>query len=78
MEMLGDVVRYVDTKKLEEVLTVQITQKIDDFANGLISESRPLAQALLGAVTGDEVTLNLPGSTPKVFWIVEIKRTRAQ
>ena len=56
------------------MLTVQITRGKDDFANGIVNESRPLAQALLGAVIGDEVSLHLAGSISKKFQIVEIKR----
>lgn len=72
---VGDVVRYVDLSKPNDVLTVQITSGKDDFSNGIVNESRPLAQALLGAVVGDEVTLHLVGNAPKTFQIVEIKRT---
>ena len=75
---VGDVVRYVDISKPGDVITVQITAKRDDFPNGLISESRPLAQTLLGAVMGDEVTLHVPSTIPKVFRILEIKRNSRQ
>jgi len=71
---VGDVVRYVDLEKPQDILTVQITNGKDDFENGIVNESRPLAQALLGAVIGDEVTLHLPGATARVFQIVEIKK----
>ncbi|MFM7331353.1 MAG: GreA/GreB family elongation factor, partial [Brachymonas sp.] len=71
---VGDVIRYVDLAKPSDVLTVQITRGKDDFANGIVNESRPLAQALLGAVVGDEVALHLAGSTSKTFQIIEIKR----
>jgi transcription elongation GreA/GreB family factor len=57
------------------VLTVQITHGKDDFANGIVNESRPLAQALLGAVVGDEVALHLAGNASKTFQVIEIKRT---
>jgi len=71
---VGDVVRYVDLTSPNDVLTVQITKGKDDFANGIVNESRPLAQAILGAVVGDEVVLHLAGSVSKTFQIVEIKR----
>lgn len=71
---VGDVIRYVDLAQPNDVLTVQITQGKDDFANGIVNENRPLAQALLGAVVGDEVLLHLAGSTSKTFQIKEIKR----
>ena len=72
---VGDVVRYVDVAKPTDILTAQITRGKDDFSNGIVNESRPLAQALLGAVVGDEVALHLVGSASKTFQIVEIKRT---
>ena len=70
----GDVVRYVDLAHPNDVLTVQITKGKDNFANGIVNESRPLAQALLGAVVDDEVVLHLAGSASKTFQVVEIKR----
>ncbi|MFM6993450.1 MAG: AAA domain-containing protein, partial [Rhodoferax sp.] len=72
---VGDLVRYVDLSKPNDVLTVQISSGKDDFSNGIVNESRPLAQALLGAVVGDEVSLHLAGNASKTFQIVEIKRT---
>lgn len=72
---IGDVVRYVDLAKSNDILTVQITGGKDDFSNGIINESRPLAQALLGAVVGDEIALHLTGSASKTFQVIEIKRT---
>ena len=72
---VGDVVRYVDLAKSNDVLTVQITSGKDDFSNGIVHESRPLAQVLLGAVVGDEVVLHLAGSVSKTFQVLEIKRT---
>ena len=72
---MGDVVRYGDLANPNDVLTIQITHGKDDFANGIVNESRPLAQALLGAVVGDEVALHLTGSTSKIFQVIEIKRT---
>jgi transcription elongation GreA/GreB family factor len=71
---VGDVVRYVDLANLNDILTVQITHGKDDFSNGIVNESRPLAQALIGAVVGDEVSLHLAGSSSKSFQIIEIKR----
>jgi transcription elongation GreA/GreB family factor len=58
-----------------DILTVQITRGKDDFSNGIVNEGRPLAQVLIGAVVGDEVSLHLAGSASKTFQIVEIKRT---
>jgi very-short-patch-repair endonuclease len=72
---VGDVVRYVDLSKPNDVFTVQITSGKDDFSNGIVNESRPLAQALLGAVVGDEVVLHLPGTTARNFAITEIVKS---
>ena len=69
---VGDVIRYVDLSKPNDVLTVQITSGKDDFLNGIVNESRPLAQALIGAVIGDEVVLHLPGTTARNFLVKEI------
>ena len=69
---VGDVIRYVDLSKPNDVLTVQITSGKDDFSNGIVNESRPLAQALIGAVLGDEVVLHLPGTTARNFLVKEI------
>ena len=75
---VGDVVRYVDLAHPNDMLTVQITNGKDNFDNGIINESRPLAQALLGAVVGDEVTLHLVGSVSRTFLIKEIKRSELE
>ena len=72
---VGDVIRYVDLAHQHDVLTVQITRGKDDFANGIVNESRPLAKALLGAVVADEVVLHLAGSASKTFQVIAIKRT---
>jgi transcription elongation GreA/GreB family factor/very-short-patch-repair endonuclease len=69
---VGDVVRYADLTKPSDVLTVQITSGKDDFFNGIVNASRPLAQVLLGAVVGDEVSLHLAGNQSKTFQVVEI------
>ena len=73
---VGDFVRYIDLARPNDVMSVQITRGKDDFANGIVNESRPLAQAILGAVVGDEVVLHLAGSASKTFQIVDIKRSR--
>ncbi len=69
---VGDLVTYVDVLKPEDVLSVRITNHPSDLPNGLISESTPLAQALLGALTGDEVPLHLPGASRRLFRIMRI------
>jgi len=71
---VGDTVRYLDLANPNDLLTAQITHGKDNIDNGLVNQARPLAQALLGAVVGDEVSLLLPGRHPKTFRIIEIKR----
>ena len=70
---VGDIVRYIDLAKPSDVLTVQITSEKDDFAHGMFSKSRPLAQVLLGALVGDQVILHLAGAASKSFQIIEIQ-----
>lgn len=73
---VGDVVRYIDLSLPNDVLTVQITRGKDDFSNGIVNESRPLAQAILGSTVDDEVELHLAGGAAKTFQIVEIRRPK--
>jgi very-short-patch-repair endonuclease len=74
---VGDTVRYFDVKKPQDILTVQITQERTDTTAGLVHRATPLAQALLGAVSGDEVIMHLPGASARTFHIVEVKREPA-
>lgn len=71
---ISDTVRYIDIKKPQDILTVQITEDKTDTAAGLVHRGAPLAHALLGAVAGDEVTMHLPGALSRVFRIIEVKR----
>ncbi len=71
---IGDTVRYADMKAIHEVLTIQIVRGSDDSENGLVNMNRPICQALLGAVIGDEVPLRFPGKEPKIFRVIEIKK----
>lgn len=73
---LGDTVNYVDLEKPADVLTVQIVSGQDDFTNGIINQSRPLAKALLGGVIGDELVLNLPGKESRTLHILEILKLK--
>jgi len=71
---VGDLVRYVDVQKADDILSIRITRGTSDLVNGLISENTPLARALLGATTGDEVPLHLPGNAQRVFRVVAITK----
>lgn len=73
---VGDLVTYrpVADKDAGEV-TVKITLRKTDPAMGFIAEVTPLAQALLGAVVGDEVVLRVPGKEPQRFLIKAIRRS---
>jgi transcription elongation GreA/GreB family factor len=71
---IGDIVKYVDTLKPDDVLSAQISYEPSDIPNGVISHTTPLAQALLGAVVGDEVMLHLPGGRARTFRILNIVR----
>ena len=71
---VGCLVRYVDITKPDHVLTVRITQRETDIANGLLAVTAPLGQTLLGAVAGDEVPLNIPSMPPRRLKVLEVKR----
>jgi protein-L-isoaspartate O-methyltransferase/very-short-patch-repair endonuclease len=71
---VGDLVKYSDTEKPDDVIAVRISYQPSDIPNGIISPMTPLAQTLLGAVVGDEVTLHLPGNRPRTFRILNITR----
>jgi very-short-patch-repair endonuclease len=73
----GDLVRYANIEKLDDILTVQITEGPSDIASGVVSVTTPLAQALLGAVVGDEVSLHQPGARPRAFRIIMINRQQS-
>jgi transcription elongation GreA/GreB family factor len=67
-----DTVKYVDIRKADNVMTVQITEATTDLAAGLVHRGTPLAKTFLGATVGDEVTMHLPGASPRTFRILEI------
>jgi hypothetical protein len=71
---IGDLVRYADVAKPDDILSVRIIDKATDLQNGLISRATPLAQALLGGVVGDEVPLHIAGAQRRLFRIVGITR----
>lgn len=71
---VGNTVKYIDIRKPDDILTVQITVKQEDRANGILHKSRPIAQTLLGSTIGDEVTLHLVGAEPRIFRVLGIDR----
>jgi very-short-patch-repair endonuclease len=74
---LGDLVRYADVAKPDDILSVRIVDKVTDMPNGLISHATPLAQALLGAAVGEDVLLHIAGGPRRLFRVLGIKRIAA-
>jgi transcription elongation GreA/GreB family factor/very-short-patch-repair endonuclease len=73
---VGDLVTYVPTKAPEQHVSVRLTKSRTDIANGFLAETAPLAQALLGAVVGDEVVLRVLGVPPQSFIVTRIVRAQ--
>lgn len=71
----NDTVRY---ESIEEsiILTIQISLGPNDLNSGIANLNTPLAQALLGAVKGDEVLLQIPGVKSKTLKILEIIKSK--
>ena len=73
---VGDTVKYVDLEFPGDTLTIQIVSGPDNFENGIINQSRPLAQIMLGSSVGDEVLLHFPNKESKTFHILEILKLK--
>lgn len=73
---VGDTIKYVDLEYPADTLTIQIVSGQDNFENGVINKSRPLAQIMLGSSVGDEVILHLPSKKSKTFHILEILKLK--
>lgn len=73
---VGDFVIYAPTTAPDQERSVRLTKTRTDIANGFLAETVPLAQAILGAVVGDEVILRVPGVPPQAFTIKKIVRSR--
>jgi very-short-patch-repair endonuclease len=73
---VGDIVRYADLRKVDDILTVQITEDKTDLGAGLVHRGTPLAQTFLGGVAGDDVTMQQPGASARTFRIIEVKRPK--
>ena len=57
----GATVKLVDVDTDKEVTYALVSQDEADLARGLISTTSPLGRALLGKVSGDEVSFSAPG-----------------
>ena len=66
--------RYVNVAKPDDVISIQIVDRATNLQAGVISQATPLAQVLLGAAVGDEVTLHIPGAARRLFRILAINR----
>jgi len=72
---VGDLISYVDIDQdANAIITMRITEKIQDVSAGLIAQHTPLAQALLGAMVGDAVVLRVPGHQSRPLEIKAIKK----
>lgn len=73
---VGDHVAYIDLsgENPDCELSVMITRNRTDLAAGLIAETTPLAQVLLGAVVGEQIALRVPGQRERILAIVGITK----
>lgn len=75
---VGDYVTYKDLSadNPDMELAVMITRTRTDLATGLIAETTPLAQVLLGALVGEQIELHIPGQRERILEVVQIKKGR--
>ena len=73
---VGDTVFYVLAIHPEHELTVRVTVNQNNPTAGLISEVHPLAQAMLGAIVGDEVSLT-DGRGQRTYIVKKIVKAKA-
>ena len=59
---VGDTVSYHDAGISANIRRVTIVRGVDNPANGIINDNKPLAIALLGAEVGETVTVRQPNS----------------
>jgi len=71
---VGDLVTYAPLATPDQEIVMRIVTGRSDFERGLISEATPLAQALLGAMVGNDVVLRVPGKAPTSFVVKKIVR----
>jgi transcription elongation GreA/GreB family factor/very-short-patch-repair endonuclease len=72
---VGDLVTYVPLATPDQEVSVRITSTRTAIDHGLIAETTPLAQALLGAVVDDEVVLRVPAKPAQSFIVKKIVRS---
>lgn len=72
---VGDLVTYAPVGTIDQDLSVRLTSGRTAIDHGLIAETTPLAQALLGAIAGDEVVLRVPGKPAQSFIVKKIVRS---
>ena len=70
---VGDNVNYLDGVSTQPT-SVTITLRTTNPDQGLVAESTPLAQALLGATVGESVVLRVPGRTAHSLTLLSINR----
>lgn len=77
---IGDHVIYRDATSSEpdNELAIMITKARTDLAAGMISESTPLAQVLLGAIVGEKVNLRIAGQRERILEIIRITRSETE
>jgi transcription elongation factor GreA len=68
----GARVKLVNSDTDEEVLYQIVGPYETDLSKGMISISAPLARALVGKEEGDEVTIQRPDGTKRVYEILEV------
>lgn len=74
---IGDLVTYASTDLPNDMIQARLTARRTDPEQGLVAESTPLGQALLGATVGESVVLRVPGKAAQSFLVHRIKRARS-
>ena len=74
---VGDLVGYATVEKPENTIHVRITARQTDLASGLVAESTPLGEILMGATVGETVVLRVPGKSAQSYTVQSIKRKAA-
>ncbi|AXJ02546.1 Superfamily I DNA and/or RNA helicase [Cyclonatronum proteinivorum] len=73
---VGDTVIYQEKSERSKNMEVTITINNTNDKKKLIARKAPLAQALLNASVGDEVTLDLKNDVSRVFVVKEIRKAK--